>query len=672
MKKIEALERENAELRQWVEQAKSALDALKSGGVDAILSNHTVMALPGAEEPYMTFFEMMHGGGLTCDNDGRIMHSNPFFSELVGISADQLRGRYFISLIGADEQAKAAAVLSSDGVAETELHLVSTDGDRVTVLLSKAPVHYQQQNFMLLLVTDLTRVHRAEEKLRLFSEAIEQAGESVIITDPDGTIVYVNNALLDITGYSEDEVVGQNPRMFKSGAQDLRFYRKMWQAITAGENWQGKLINRKKSGKTYPVMLTISPIRNRDGHISHFVGLQQNLEEFEGLQNQLRQAQKMEAIGTLVGGIAHDFNNSLAAMIGNLYLARKEARMMPGVVARLESVETLAYAASATIKQLLAFSRKAVVSMVPFSVVPFLKEIVKLVQVSLPENIDFSLQLCDEEIQVKGDVNQLQQVLMNLVNNAIDAVRAAPNPAVSVSLQCIDVDADFVEGREGCQPGRYACLAVADNGTGIAAEHVEHLFEPFFTTKEQGKGTGLGLAMVYGAVKTHGGFVDVLTSQAAPSGTTMRIFLPLSQIPVKAPDSVDTSVCKGNGETILLVDDDERVLTVACELLESLRYQVVTASDGIQAIEQFQAHRSEIVLLISDVVMPKLGGRELVRELRQLNPDLKVILVTGYDKSAALVSGYSGSSDIIISKPYSASRLSQVIRDVLAGSLPSV
>lgn len=617
----------------------------------------------------MAFFEMMQGGGLTCDGEGHILHSNPFFSTLVGISADQLRGRSFTSLIVADEQEKAAAVLASAGVAEAELHLVCADGVRVTVLLSKAPVDYQQQNFMLLLVTDLTRVHRAEEKLRLFSEVIEQAGESVIITDTDGTIAYVNKALLDTTGYSEDEVFGQNPRMFKSGAQDLRFYQKMWHTITAGENWQGKLINRKKSGKTYPAMLTISPIRNREGHISHFVGLQQNMEEFEGLQNQLRQAQKMEAIGTLVGGIAHDFNNSLAAMIGNLYLARKEAKMMPGVVTRLESVETLAYAASATIKQLLAFSRKAAVSMTPFSMVPFLKEIVKLVQVSLPENIDFSLQLCEEEIQVKGDVNQLQQVLMNLVNNAIDAVRTVSHPAISVSLQCMDVDADCIEGHEGCLTGRYACLAVTDNGTGTAAEHVEHLFEPFFTTKEKGKGTGLGLAMVYGAVKTHGGFVEVQTSREEPSGTTMRIFLPWSQTPVKMPGAVDTSVCKGNGETILLVDDDQRVLTVVCELLESLRYRVVTASDGIQAVEQFNAHRNEIVLLISDVVMPKLGGRELVRELRQLKPDLKVILVTGYDKASTWMNGQPVSTDIIISKPYTASRLSQVIRDVLAGSV---
>jgi len=422
------------------------------------------------------------------------------------------------------------------------------------------------------------------------------------------------------------------------------------------------MINRKKNGEFYPALLTISPIKDKVGKTTHYIGIQQNLEEIEHLENQFRQSQKMEAIGTLVGGIAHDFNNNLAGITGNLYLAKKAAKSLPDVIKRLDTVEKLSFGAAATIQQLLAFSRKGIVQMHPLSISSFLKETIKLQRVSLPENISLEMQVNDTDMQVKGDINQLQQVLMNLINNAFDALQESENPTIEVKLDRFQADDTFATLHQGISAGEYARISVIDNGSGIKAEHIEHVFEPFFTTKEQGKGTGLGLAMAYGTVKTHGGYIEI--KAAEPTGTVVQIYLPLIATGnVVDMGAKEDQVIAGHGETILLVDDNDTVRETASDVLEGLGYKVFTAEDGLLAIEAYRLHRDQIDLVILDVVMPRLGGAEALQEIRCINPDVKALFATGYDKLSTLAAPVV--KEKVISKPFAISILSQAIRDLL-------
>jgi len=416
-------------------------------------------------------------------------------------------------------------------------------------------------------------------------------------------------------------------------------------------------------------MLTVSPIRDEKGKTSHYIGTQQNLEEFEKLEAQFHQSQKMEAIGTLVGGIAHDFNNSLAGITGNLYLAKKAAADLPEVLTRLDSVEKLSFGAAAMIQQLLAFSRKSVVQMNPLSISSFLKETIKLQQASLPENINLQMNISDTEMQVKGDINQLQQVLMNLINNAYDAVQSSENPSILIRLDRYKADAAFFERHEGLEPKAYACISVIDNGSGIKPEHRDHIFEPFFTTKEPGKGTGLGLAMVYGAIETHGGVIEIHSMEKGQPGTTVQLFLPLID-PGQLADStsIKDQVVEGRGETILLVDDNETVLETGRDVLEGLGYRVLTAQDGVDAVALYTERQHEIDLVILDVVMPRLGGADAMKRMRELNPHMKAMFATGYDRLSTLGKDRSAISEKVISKPFAISELSQTVRQMLDGA----
>jgi len=510
---------------------------------------------------------------------------------------------------------------------------------------------------------DVTEKKFNEQKLKKLSQAIEQAGEGVVITDQDGTIEYINSSYCRNTGYSEDELLGQNPRMLKSGKQDKAFYKMMWGALAEGHAWQGRIVDKRKDGSLISTLLTVSPIRNNDGEITNYVGVQQDLTDYEGLETQFHQAQKMEAIGTLVGGIAHDFNNALAGITSNLYLARQKITDID-VIGRVKNAEKLAFTAASTIQQLLAFSRKAMVNMETISIASFLKEVIKLHRVSIPENIAFEQLVVDSNLKIKGDINQLQQMLMNLIINARDAVETSKSPKITVSLSRERVTEDYKDPPKAgeIQSGDYACISVIDNGYGISSENLEHIFEPFFTTKEEGKGTGLGLSMSYGTVKTHGGWIYAVPGDGGV-GTQMKVYLPLIDNGTEHSEMENAeTVLDGKGETILLADDDEMLLNTSKELLEGLNYKVLTARDGKEAVERFMEHRQEIDLLLMDVVMPITGGIEALKRIREVDPKVKVLFTTGYSKLSATAGSNELLSETVLSKPFTISELSQAVR----------
>ena len=511
-------------------------------------------------------------------------------------------------------------------------------------------------------ITDLLNSIHQDRRLHHLSAAVEQAGESVMITDRQGTIEYVNPAFTAITGYESDEVLGKDPSILKSNAQDSSYYRDLWTTISRGDIWTGTLIDRKKDGSCYPALMNVAPIFDDQGNITHFVATQQDTTELRQLEEQFFEAQKLQAIGTLAGGIAHDFNNMLATIQGNTFLARRYSEDNPDLNRHLDTLDVVVERAATMVKQLLTYARKDRVSKVPFSLNAFMAEGFKMVKSTLPENIEHVCDLCQDELIINGDATQLQQALMNLLINARDAVAGSPQPKITCSLSPFTASDAFLDLHPELHNTHFARLTVRDNGCGITRNKLNHIFEPFFTTKEVGKGTGLGLAMVEGSIKTHGGTVEV--ESEADSGTAFHVYLPLSEQQQTMEERVRAAPLNGKAETILLVDDEETLRTVISEVLESLGYTVLQAGNGKDALSIVASQ--QINLVITDIIMPEMGGIELAHEIRKLQKSTPIIFVTGYDREQALVMSEEIKHSLILNKPFEFESLSQTIRKLLS------
>jgi len=395
------------------------------------------------------------------------------------------------------------------------------------------------------------------------------------------------------------------------------------------------------------------------------IGTVQDLTRLHEMEEQLQQSQKMEALGTLVGGIAHDFNNKLAAITGNLFLAQEQVKDRPKAVELLKVVEEMGFEAADIIAQLLAFARKGKLNKAPLLLVPFLKEASKLNRVAIPANIEYRLDYGKDQLPVMGDVTQLQQVFLNLVNNARDALEKSENPRIDVALHAVEPDQAFFGRHPDLQQGiDYACISVSDNGSGIAEKDQPHIFDPFFTTKDVGKGTGLGLAMVYGVVQKHHGAIEV-ESQAG-KGSTFSVYLPLSP-EAAGSDAMKQieEVEKGQGETVLIADDEPNVLKTLSAVLTSLNYKVLTARDGLEAVEMYGRNAAEIDLVILDVVMPGLMGREAAKRIREIRQDVKLLYCSGHDSRGEGREELDGVE--VLEKPCVLESMSRTIRQVLEG-----
>jgi len=380
------------------------------------------------------------------------------------------------------------------------------------------------------------------------------------------------------------------------------------------------------------------------------------------LEEQLRQAQKMEAVGILAGGIAHDFNNMLASMMGNIYLIRKKIKVDSAVQEKLEQVEKTGFHAAEMISQLLTFARKGVVHMQPLVLGSFLQETFAMLRSSVPENIDFTLDVSDTEYTVKGDPTLLQQVLLNIVINAKHAVAAQNNPIIHIALHVLTADEALWKRHPELLHKPCVCLSLEDNGCGIAKNDLNKLFEPFFTTKGVGEGTGLGLAMVYGAVQSHAGAIEVDSEQG--KGSVFRLYLPLIEQAAATPITEDQEM-PGHGESILLADDDEEVRTVTRQLLVSIGYHVLLAEDGEEAVSLFTKHQADIRLVMLDVVMPQLGGVDAATKMRILAPNLPVLFHTGYSEKGVLKEIKNMKNYRIVTKPVAISELTRILRGLL-------
>jgi len=615
---------------------------------------------------------------ITIDAAGEIVEWNHGASKIFGYSEEESIGKAVTMIIpepyrhahktGFARHLKGMGSDLSFGMVR-EFHGLDSDGHKIALEVTLSKWQKADQHFFTAILRDISIRKKAEAELRKISACIEQTGESIVITDRRGIIEYVNPAFTRITGYSTAEAIGQSPRILKSGNYDSDFYEQMWAKITSGKVWEGRITDRRKDGSFYPAMLTISPVNDEQGNITHFIGIQENLTELQKLEDQFVQAQKMEAIGTLVGGIAHNFNNALAGMTGNLYLAKSKVSHMPDVVRHIANVEELAMHSAEMVSQLMVFARNDISVKKATPLTGYVKEVMKQLHLFVPEKIDFSFKVSDEDMQVQCDASQLHQIIMNLINNAIHATKGSEQPCISARLDSIANNESLLARHSDLSPtaSTLARLCIKDNGYGISAEHMEHIFEPFFTIKPVDEGTGLGLAMTYGSVKSHGGAIEV--DSEAGVGTEICILLPIAESTKPELIDSDIEIVQGQGETILIVDDEQSVRDTTSDVLSSLGYRTITAVDGEDAIETFRRQADAIDLVLLDVVMPHLGGVQVAPKLAEIKPDVKILFSTGYDMSSSLqlIVSKTGMQNVLM-KPASIEDMSTAIHLLLAAN----
>ncbi len=502
-----------------------------------------------------------------------------------------------------------------------------------------------------------------EERARL-ATAIEQGGDCVIITDKDGVIQYVNPAFEKVSLYSREEITGHSFDMLKAEGQNGPFWADMWQTLKGGAAWTGRIINRKKDGITYEVERTMSPIRDSSGSVTNYVAVERDMTEQIGLEAELRQAQKMQAVGTLAGGIAHDFNNILAAMIGFTELALDDIERESPAIRHLEQVRKAGHRGRELIKQILTFSRQAEGEKKPVQVAPIVREVSKLMRASLPTTIEVRPRIEAESGVILADSVQIHQLLINLATNAGQAMRSGKGileMRVSDFVLSDRSDAPHPD----MEPGAYVRISVSDTGAGIDEVIRDRIFEPFFTTKQPAGSAGMGLSVVYGIVKSHNGAITV--SSAPGKGSTFSVYFKKLHEVTAEERAKPVAVSKGKGR-ILFVDDEEPLVEIARQMLERLGYEVVAEKDSVKALKQFQRDPGKFDLVITDQTMPNMTGIELAKKLMSIRKDVPIILCTGFSEVISPESAKALGIREFVMKPIIKNEMAETIRKILAGA----
>lgn len=497
---------------------------------------------------------------------------------------------------------------------------------------------------------------QAEESLHKLSRAVEQSPVSIVITDTLGAIEFANPK------FTREEALGQNPLIQKFGHISLEDYQKLWTTISTGKMWEGEFCNIKKTGDTLWEHTTISPIRNKEGAISNYLLIKEDITERKQLEEQLKQAQKMEAIGQLAGGLAHDFNNILTVILGYGNILIMENKLEERQREKVEQILAASVKAARLTRDLLTFSRKQIMHQKSVNLNEIVRHVEQFLVRTIGEDIQFKSALHEVNLPVKVDRVQIEQVLVNLATNARDAMPSGGGLVIETGVQVIDDQ--FIRAHGFGTSGHYACISVSDSGCGMDEETQKRIFEPFFTTKEVGKGTGLGMAIVFGIVKQHNGFINVYSEPG--EGTTFRVYIPLMEEEQAAFEGIVAQVPpKGGNETILVAEDEAGVRKLMETILTNFGYEVILAEDGQECVDKFSANRDRVSLVLMDMIMPRKNGKEAYEEIRRLGSDVSVLYSTGYAPDFIQSRGVIEEGVELISKPVQPLELLRKVREIL-------
>jgi two-component system, cell cycle sensor histidine kinase and response regulator CckA len=503
------------------------------------------------------------------------------------------------------------------------------------------------------------RQRTVDEQLLRLGAIVEASDDAIFGLDLEGVVTSWNRGAERIYGFLREEIEGHSYRALLGEEADSEL-RRILEAVRAGKHIEHQVtLHSRKDGKMINMSLTVSPILDPDGKVTSAAVIGSDITHQINLEQQLRQAQKMEALGTLAGGIAHDFNNILTAIIGHASLLDLELDHNGPLAEHVHQILEATGRATHLTQALLGFSRRAPIETKPVSLNGIIQKVQRLLVMLVKESVALQSSLTPEDPIIMADPGQIEQVLINLASNARDAIDSTG--AIRISTSVIDLDERFVRLHGFGVPGRYASLRISDNGSGMDEATRSRIFEPFFTTKQSGKGTGLGLSIVYGIVKQHNGFISCFSEPG--QGTTFQIFFPLSPRTLVPEPKGDEITPPRGSETILVAEDDEATRKLDRKILEAYGYQVIEAGDGEEALEQYRAHADRIALLFLDTVMPKKNGREIYDEIRRGNPGVKVLFTSGYSQEISNVLKAEGQR--FIAKPIVPTKLLQAVREAL-------
>ena len=631
----------------------------------AIQGARTTLALRLSEARYRRIVETASEGICLLNAEGRIEYANRQMAELLGMDAANVAGHSFLDFIpDPTERSLVRAWLTADAANRAELQWRRPDRQECYALVAVNPV-IDDEGYRfgtVVMVTDMTERRLTEEQRTRLLSIVEDAVGPIFITTPEGVITYVNRTFERVTGYSAGDAIGHTPRLLKSGLEDSDLYTRLWQTVLSGRKWSGEIRNRRKDGSLFTVEETITPALNEEGRIVSFISIGLDVTERKSLEAQLRQSQKMEAVGHLAGGIAHDFNNNLTAIAGYTELLVDRLREDRDAISDLEEIKRAAERAASMTARLLAFGRRQVLQPSVIDLNTLVSDSERMLRRVIREDIEITVDLAPTLRPVSIDPAQLQETLLNLALNAQDAMFGGG----TLTLASANLDVDGRQARRLVLPatGSYVLLEVRDTGHGRTSDIKARVFEPFFTTKNPGKGTGLGLSMVYGFVKQSGG---AIRGESEPGlGTTFRIYLPAT---ADTPDARQVSdqpaPPRGGNETILIVEDDEGVRRLVKNILQRHGYGVLDANNGTEALRIAKQHDGPIDLLLSDVVMPGMSGMHVWSQLKAAREHLRVLFVSGYAGSSIPDLTFVKSMGRFLQKPFTPNELAATVREVL-------
>lgn len=621
----------------------------------------------------------------TLDPEGRVTSWNDGAARIYGYTAEEIIGQHRSRFFSADEIAsglpmseigEAAAV----GRFSEEAWRVRKDGSRFWAN-GTMTVRRDQDGKVLgfvKVVRDLTERKRAETELQknldaiqLRDRAIRAVSQGILITDPhdsDNGIIYASPGFENLTGYSAGEVVGMNSRLLFGPKTDQEAVRQLLEVSQSHKPTTVEILNYRKCGTPYWSAVSVTPVNNDQGELVHFVEVHTDITERRILEEQVRQSQKMEAIGQLASGVAHDFNNLLTIIFGYGEILLNS---LPSNDPQRELVSEICHAgerAAGLTRQLLSFSRQTVMELKVLSFNTVVQEAEKLLRRIVGEDIRLVTILDPNIGRVRVDPHHMGQVLLNLAVNARDAMPCGGH--LTIETKDVILDEAYVNTHVEVQAGRHAVLSVSDNGTGMTPDVRARIFEPFFTTKPVGKGTGLGLSVVHGIIKQCNGQIGAYSEPGI--GTTFKIYLPTVDEAVASVTEIHAPTTQKARETVLVVEDEDGVRKIAVRALQSQGYHVLEAASGKQALQVVTSHAGRIDILVTDVVMPEMSGRQLAESLRMRLPELKILYQSGYTDDAVIRHGILEAEVAFLQKPYTPMNLIKKVREVLdAGATPS-
>ena len=619
------------------------------------------------EERYRALFEYAPDGIVIADPESHYIDANSSICRMLGYTRDELIGLHASDIVVHSEIQQiepALKIIKSKADYHREWQFRRKDS---SVFAAEVIAAAMPDGNLLGMIRDITDRKRDQEQIAEQAALLEKARDAILVCDLRGTVLFWNNGAEQIYGWTRQETMGRNIVEFLYA--DSKKFKEFNELILRQGEWSGELQHFTRDKREISVESRMTLIRDNEGLPKSVLAINTDITDRKSIEAQLMRAQRMESIGTLAGGIAHDLNNILSPIILSIGVL-KAISDQPQAGRMLEIIETSAKRGSDIVRQVLSFARGVESQKTLVQPKHLLKDLENIIKDTFPKDIRLQFSAPSEAWTILGDPTQMQQILLNLCVNARDAMPNGGNLTVAVENSLLDEQ--YATMHIEAKPGRYVIISITDSGSGIPREHLDKIFMPFFTTKDLNKGTGLGLSTVMAIVKSHDGFVNVYSEPG--KGSTFKVYLPAMVISPEAREqaSAKASLPRGNGEMVLVVDDEPSILTVTNQTLQAFGYRVLTATDGADAVAVYVQHKNEIAVIFTDMMMPVMDGAAVIHALKRINPGVKIIAASGLNAYGGLVNASGAGIKHFLTKPYTAETLLTALRTILDESLTEV